>query len=103
MTLEPTPLPISGTPQVAAAQYDHWTEDTLNHSNPAIWVKDAPAGMTLEPTPPISTAQYDPWTVENHNKSNEVTWTAGAPAGKTVEATPLPITGTPTTANPSQY
>ena len=53
MTLEPTPLPITGTPKNAAslAQYDHWTQETLNNSNPPVWVADSPAGMTVEPTP----------------------------------------------------
>lgn len=69
LILEPTPLPIAGTPAVAniGSQY--------------------------------LLAQYDPWTLENHHKSNNVTWIAGSPANLTLEATPLPITGTPATAN----
>jgi len=54
--LEPTPLPITGTPQNANiasryAQYDHWTEENHDHSNATTWVADAPTGFTHEPTP----------------------------------------------------
>ena len=33
--VEPTVLPIENTPAIAAVQYDHWTGETINHSNEA--------------------------------------------------------------------
>lgn len=111
LTLEPTPLPITGTPATANiaskyaqyAQYEPWTLENHHNSNEATWTQGAPAGLTLEPTPlPITGtpktanigskyAQYDHWTIENHLNSNEATWKQGAPAGFTFEPTPLPI------------
>ena len=124
-TLEPTPLPISGTPATAANSpylsqqgsndwiqapppFDPWNDDQLKHMNDTTWKEGSPAGLIMDPVPlPIPAvapdakaansnfAEYDHWTQETLNNSNPPVWIKDAPAGLTLEPTPLPITGTP--------